>query len=893
MRLVFLLIGALVGSGIDGAPGFVFGGIIGFLIGWVQRLSSRLAVVEARQAASSAAPTAPEHGAASELATSVSTPARASGHAALPASPPATASASGPARVPRWSASRMAEVANEPAVLVVLQRAGATVRSWFTTGNVPVKVGVVLSLFGVGFLIREAIDRELFNLPIEYRLIGVALFGLALLGLGWRLRDVRASYALSVQGGGVAVLYLVTYAAYGLYGLLPAGAAFVCLLGVTIAAGALAVLQDSPALAVLGIVGGFMAPVLASAGSGDHVVLFGYYAVLNGAVVGVAWFKAWRVLNVLGFLFTFAIGSAWGYQGYRPEHFATTEPFLILFVLVYTVIPILFAHRQLPNLRGIVDGTLVFGTPIVGFGLQSRLVGDTEYGLAVSAVALASLYGALATVLLRRASHLRVLTESLFGLGLVFLTIALPLALDAGWTSAAWALEGVGLVWLGFRQPQPLALLAGVSLQLLAGVTYVLQPGVSVIESLAVLNGHFLGAVLIAIAGWLTSWLYDGRGAGDTERLVFRVCAWLGLAWATAWWMGAGLVEIASRLGSTHELSAALVFVAASGGAAAVVAARVDWQKLNAIGLLLLPAMPLCLLLAFLTQPHPLARYGWLAWPFAMAVHYGFLRYRESQFPRFVTPLHAGAYWLLALVVAWETLWQVDRVTEGVWPVAVAVTAITALGLATLKGRRYVPWPVLRHWTVYSDVCVGGVLLVVLVAVLGNNLRSPGNPAPLPYLPILNPLALTSLFSLFTVRCWLLENRWARREGRIAGGAVATLGLFLLTMAVARLVHHWAGVPFELDTLAGSVVVQSSLSIVWAVTGLLGMVVGARSTRRDIWMGGAALMTVVVLKLFLVELDNTGTVGRVVSFLGVGLLLLIVGYVAPVPPRGERNADAT
>ena len=44
-------------------------------------------------------------------------------------------------------------------------------------------------------------------------------------------------------------------------------------------------------------------------------------------------------------------------------------------------------------------------------------------------------------------------------------------------------------------------------------------------------------------------------------------------------------------------------------------------------------------------------------------------------------------------------------------------------------------------------------------------------------------------------------------------------------------------------------------------------------------------MGVVVVKLFLVDLGNTGTLERIVSFLGVGLLLLVVGYVAPVPPR--------
>ncbi len=158
----------------------------------------------------------------------------------------------------------------------------------------------------------------------------VALFGIGLLVLGWRLRDAAtAPTRSSVQGGGIGVLYLTIYASFALYNLLPAALAFALLVVVTAAATALAVLQDARALAVLGIVGGFLAPVLVSTGSNDHVALFSYYAVLDFAILGIAWFKAWRMLNVLGFLFTFGIGTLWGIDGYTPEKFATTEPFLV------------------------------------------------------------------------------------------------------------------------------------------------------------------------------------------------------------------------------------------------------------------------------------------------------------------------------------------------------------------------------------------------------------------------------------------------------------------------------------------------------------------------------------------------------------------------------------
>ena len=107
---------------------------------------------------------------------------------------------------------------------------------WFTTGNVPVKVGVVLSLFGVAFLVKWGIDRRLLVLPIELRLIFAALFGTGLLVLGWRLRTRMRTYALSIQGGGVGVLYLTIYASFALYDKLPAAVAFGLLVAVTVAA---------------------------------------------------------------------------------------------------------------------------------------------------------------------------------------------------------------------------------------------------------------------------------------------------------------------------------------------------------------------------------------------------------------------------------------------------------------------------------------------------------------------------------------------------------------------------------------------------------------------------------------------------------------------------------
>lgn len=174
----------------------------------------------------------------------------------------------------------------------ILQTGLKKIAAWFTSGNVPVKVGVILSFIGVAFLLKYAIDRELVHVPIEFRLLAVAAGGVALIVLGWRLRVKMQIYALSLQGGGTGILFLTIFAALNIWHLIPATLAFFLLVALALFTGALAVLQKARSLIFLGMVGGFLAPVLVSTGQGNHVALFSYYLILNGTILGVAWFRA-------------------------------------------------------------------------------------------------------------------------------------------------------------------------------------------------------------------------------------------------------------------------------------------------------------------------------------------------------------------------------------------------------------------------------------------------------------------------------------------------------------------------------------------------------------------------------------------------------------------------
>ncbi|MEO7241436.1 MAG: DUF2339 domain-containing protein, partial [Variovorax sp.] len=379
----------------------------------------------------------------------------------------------------------------------ILDRGIGYIKDWFTVGNVPVKIGMLVLLAGVAALLKYASDQGWLQLPIELRLAGVAAAALAGLVFGWRQRVPRREFALALQGGAIGLLLLTVFAAAKLYGLMPLGAAFALSVVLVAGLGLLAVLQDARSLAVLGILAGFLAPVWLSDGSGNHVALFSYYALLNAAIFAIAWAKAWRSLNLLGFVFTWGIGTAWGVLQYTPSKFWSTEPFPLLFFAFYLLLPILYARRRAAVEGDRVDSWLLFGTPLAAFALQAGLLlaSDADAGrlqLAFCALGLALIYTVLAWSLRTRARY-AVLAQGHALLAVGFATLAVPLAFSARVTASILALEGAAMLWLGLRQERPLPQWVGLGLQLAAAFAFAL----GIVPDLGSLFGWDVGAEVV------------------------------------------------------------------------------------------------------------------------------------------------------------------------------------------------------------------------------------------------------------------------------------------------------------------------------------------------------------------------------------------------------------
>jgi len=229
------------------------------------------------------------------------------------------------------------------------------------------------------------------------------------------------------------------------------------------------------------------------------------------------------------------------------------------------------------------------------------------------------------------------------------------------------------------------------------------------------------------------------------------------------------------------------------------------------------------------------------------------------------------------------------------WPtVAWAIVPAAALAVIALGVRR-LPWPLARHREPYFVVAVG-LALALAVWSLVTEFSMAGDVAPLPYLPLLNPVDIVQLFVLLVLwRGWrairaLPSLTEAGVDPRVPAFALAAMGFLWLNASLLRTLHQWIRVPWSLAGMLQSTVTQTTLSIFWAGLALAAMLFATRKSDRQIWFAGAALLAIVIAKLFFVDLSSIGSIERIVSFIGVGVLMLVIGYYSPLPPRPSQRS---
>jgi uncharacterized membrane protein len=384
------------------------------------------------------------------------------------------------------------------------------------------------------------------------------------------------------------------------------------------------------------------------------------------------------------------------------------------------------------------------------------------------------------------------------------------------------------------------------------------------------------------------------RSADTTRRYVAGAL----LTFGVLAWLVALLAEATSRVDAQLAVAQiALVLIGVTSVALASLGARLQWEWPQRLAWVFFAAHVVfaayAVAQAILTATLPSRHYGWVAWPVGWILYYLRLTADERAQVRVPGPavLHIAGLWLLTMMFAAEMALRVDPVAgDGWFHAAWGITFALALWLTVSNPTR---WPIRLAPTAYIDTGAPGIAVLAGLWLLGANVHTGGDPAPLPALPLVNPMDLASLAVLGALFLWHLHEADPARQ-RVVRPALAAAAFLVINAVALRAVHFTAGVGWSLVELGRSLIVQAVLSLLWTTAAMGLMLFANRRRQRPVWLAGAILLAMVVAKLFLVDLSGQGTIERIVSFVGVGLLILLIGYLAPVPPAATtvRTTEA-
>lgn len=805
--------------------------------------------------------------------------------------------------------------------------------SWFNW------IGIIAVTLGVGFFLKLAIDNGWVG-P-SGRVGFAALLGITLLYVAERLRKRGLqSYAYILSGGGILVLYLADYAAYDFYHLIGQPAAFLLMALVTTTAVLLSVRLNALPIAILGLIGGFLTPVMLSTGVDNEVGLFTYIALLDAGVLAIAYFKSWRSLDFLSFAGTVVIGLGWALEYWGPDKVWVTLVFLSIFFLLYGLLA--FFHNVLPGRpTRWFDVSLAMANATIYFGLSYVILSDAGYDQATPAT-LALLLSVFFTWLFyatwRWSSDDRLLRYSYVGAAATFLSMAVAIQLELHWVTIAWAVEALILVWVGLRSGEKAARHAGVVLFCVSVGHWFIWDMTQFARGadpsfMPLFNRRALSSAILigAIAG--AAWLYKRASEIDeNERLTVRTFFALtgnGVALtllsldlndffvARLSQSGVAGTNLHMSIENSRQFSISALWTLYAATTLALGVLR-RFTLLRVGGLLLL-ATAIVKVVAFDSGFYgaswhlpifnqTLMAYALLVGTLAFAA---WLYKREEESERSVIrPVLLVAANVLALgALSLEVFGYYSRLQA-------TLTSNSAIFQQFQEGKLFAltivwilygtgvflfgTWRNTRAWRWGGLVILGFTTSLILVNLVYYN-------APWHVL-ILNKTF--AAFAMFVAALYLIVRMYARagedfEEASVVRPVVTIAANLLAIVALsgqaagyydAKIAAELSGAgvtAFEPGALTGplhnlELAKQLSLSVIWALYGS-GLLVAGRGHRlRLLRLMGIGLLSLTTLKVFFWDLSSLNSAYRIISFIMLGAILLVVSYFYQ---RSQQDAE--
>ena len=606
--------------------------------------------------------------------------------------------------------------------------------------------------------------------------------------------------------------------------------------------------------------------------------LFSYYLVINLAVAAVNFIQPWKILNQIAFFATMFIGgSAIAFYA-EPAKFDTLDWILWLHIALFIWLSVRYSqnisrvseHEKQEGIRlpPLLDVGLIFSVPVLGFTLHAYLVHESTQALTIGAAVLAGTYAVL-TFWIKNSSSAFSPCKS-FSFSRLLFALIFPLAKGAHWTAIGWVAQGTALIVWGVTERYRLSRYIGVILVLLSSLALFYQVWA---------NEEFptLSTSIYAIAQFISAFYllqYNSK-----EQRYFSASMFSGIFLCLGMYAGA-VAGVEIMAWHHHALSPYLIFAVALIAIFSAIVhykLRVQWQSLQ----LILISLLLLLVLgeAFMSQVFTL--FKWVdslqqtTFLVSTIILSGLFIMAQPQSSHLgYVKVWAGLSWLALAIVGLAIFAQMPVVALAFVPVVYSLWAYKA-----------------HKTTLLHQIPVWCLSLIWLLVVSVDRHSA----EYLYFVPLFN---LTDFFSILVFAGLLFiiyQHAFDQDKSLEWTFKITTIlvGLLVFSSVVVRGLHHYWATPLWSASIWTNGVVQLSLTLLWVILAFVLTTYSSRKMIRQLWFVGAALLGIVVLKLILLDLSQSATLTRVISFIGAGGVMLIIAYLAPLPPSSsvQKNQE--
>jgi uncharacterized membrane protein len=729
--------------------------------------------------------------------------------------------------------------------------------TWLVSGNWPAKVGAALVIVGVGALLRYAFAN--IDLPSSAKL-GGGVFIAAVLGFtAMTLKNVpkRRAIYLALAGAGFGVAYLTAYSAYGILNYINSVNALTLLALVASAAGVFAVSNNVMSVAILAMVGAYIAPRFAI-GEPGVLAVYGYYFVASILSLIMIQMRGWRPLIHLSFLFTLAgaLFFGWHARFFEAQHFHIMLPMLLALAAIHLLMPLL-EHTYVRSNNFMRFDTVYFvSLPLVAAGLilkiSPNIQSDAVLGLGGLAILWAMAAISLYALKLPGASRHAVVSMMLSAVALFCFMDDLP-----------WLLLGVGLSLVALiaaprlNWPNSIQNLASGAM-LLFGMLDIIDSSLQITQSEILWNHFFVHRMVDSGLMMVGAWLGMRRSIGFAKILGVVGALTAGLSVFSellrlqidflpqlVYGLTLGIIFLEVLLGrkrtSNTFFGALLLLVLICSG----------WWAAH-------DATMLTTSLYFFMTPIALLGLAWSGRDLAL-----------NSSRDFSSSMAIGL--LPFAMLPWASYGaQFAGVSTDFFEATIAMMAI---GLAAIAARLWLSES--RRWNDrIQPLHVYLVMISLLLVTLFHIERG--------FWPFSFEFLALSYLVIYVKR--------RSSQGSEVGFGIGTMTVLAFALVMQAMLLRLAGPAGIMDASdINHMHLPAVASLMWAIFGAGLTWWGTFSKSRTMWSSGAVLLVVAAVKLMLFDFAGLGQLGNIFAFIGAGLVFLGVAWFAPIPPKSNGS----